>query len=39
MKILNYTLISLLTVSLIGCKKDGKTNESGKDSLTAKKIL
>ncbi|MGN7865556.1 YARHG domain-containing protein [Chryseobacterium sp.] len=37
MKILNYTLISLLTVSLIGCKKDGKTNESGKDSLTAKK--
>lgn len=37
MKILNYTLISLLTVSLIGCKKDGKTNESAKDSLTAKK--
>jgi hypothetical protein len=37
MKIVNYTLISLLTVSLIGCKKDGKVNESGKDSLTAKK--
>ncbi|MGG7552286.1 YARHG domain-containing protein [Chryseobacterium arthrosphaerae] len=37
MKILNYTFISLLTVALIGCKKDGKTNESGKDSLTAKK--
>ncbi|ROI01389.1 YARHG domain-containing protein [Chryseobacterium sp. G0240] len=37
MKILNYTLISLLAVSLIGCKKYGKTNESGKDSLTAKK--
>ena len=37
MKIVNYTLISLLTVSLIGCKKDGKANESGKDSLTAKK--
>lgn len=37
MKILNYTLISLLTVSLIGCKKDGKVNESGKDSLTTKK--
>ncbi|AZA78678.1 YARHG domain-containing protein [Chryseobacterium sp. G0186] len=37
MKILNYTLISLLTISLVGCKKDGKTNESGKDSLTAKK--
>lgn len=37
MKILNYTFISLLTVALVGCKKDGKTNESGKDSLTAKK--
>ena len=37
MKIVNYTLISLLTVSLIGCKKDGKVNEFGKDSLTAKK--
>ncbi len=37
MKIVNYMLISLLTVSLIGCKKDGKVNESGKDSLTAKK--
>lgn len=37
MKTLHYTLISLLAVSLIGCKKDGKTNESNKDSLTAKK--
>ncbi|RXM52273.1 MULTISPECIES: YARHG domain-containing protein [unclassified Chryseobacterium] len=37
MKTLHYTLISLLTVSLISCKKDGKTNESPKDSLTAKK--
>ncbi|TXI87379.1 MAG: serine/threonine protein kinase, partial [Chryseobacterium sp.] len=37
MKIVNYTLISLLTASLISCKKDGKTNESGEDSLTAKK--
>lgn len=37
MKILNYTLISLLTVSLLSCKKEGKTTESGKDSLTAKK--
>lgn len=37
MKTLHYTLISLLTVSLINCKKDGKTNESPKDSLTAKK--
>lgn len=37
MKILNYTLISLLALSLISCKKDGKDNASGKDSLTAKK--
>ncbi|SDI65314.1 YARHG domain-containing protein [Chryseobacterium jejuense] len=37
MKTLHYTLISLLAVSLISCKKDGKTNESNKDSLTAKK--
>ncbi|WP_160138172.1 YARHG domain-containing protein [Chryseobacterium sp. c4a] len=37
MKILNYTFVSLLAVSLISCKKDGKTNESNKDSLTAKK--
>lgn len=37
MKILNYTLLSLLAASLISCKKDGKTNESNKDSLTAKK--
>jgi hypothetical protein len=37
MKILNYTFTALLAVSLISCKKDGKTSESGKDSLTAKK--
>ncbi|UCA58567.1 YARHG domain-containing protein [Chryseobacterium rhizoplanae] len=37
MKTLHYPLISLLAVSLISCKKDGKTNESNKDSLTAKK--
>ncbi|WP_419494313.1 YARHG domain-containing protein [Chryseobacterium bernardetii] len=37
MKTLHYSLISLLAVSLISCKKDGKTNESNKDSLTAKK--
>lgn len=29
--------MSLLTISLLSCKKDGKTNESNKDSLTAKK--
>ncbi|MGE8556283.1 MAG: YARHG domain-containing protein [Chryseobacterium jejuense] len=37
MKTLHYTLMSLLTISLLSCKKDGKTNESNKDSLTAKK--
>lgn len=37
MKILNYTLVSLLAVSLLSCKKDGKMNESGKDSVIAKK--
>lgn len=37
MKILNYTLISLLAAALISCKKDGKISTSGKDSLTAKK--
>lgn len=37
MKILNYTFISLLAVSLISCKKEGKDNGSGKDSLVAKK--
>nr|WP_315031608.1 YARHG domain-containing protein [uncultured Chryseobacterium sp.] len=37
MKTLSYALISLLTLSLAGCKKEGKTNESGKDSLTTKK--
>lgn len=37
MKILNYTLISLLTLSLISCKKDGKETASSKDSLITKK--
>lgn len=37
MKISNYTLISLLAIVLVSCKKEGKINESGKDSLTAKK--
>jgi hypothetical protein len=37
MKILKLTLISLFTVSLIACKKDGKEAGSSKDSLTAKK--
>ncbi|MDM1553915.1 MULTISPECIES: YARHG domain-containing protein [Chryseobacterium] len=37
MKTLHYTLISLLAVSLISCKKEGKTIESHKDSLTSKK--
>ena len=37
MKALHYTFISLLAVSLISCKKDGKINESHQDSLTAKK--
>ena len=37
MKIFNYTFISLLAAALISCKKDGKPNESNKDSLTAKK--
>ncbi|WP_415324893.1 YARHG domain-containing protein [Chryseobacterium sp. MMS23-Vi53] len=37
MKILKLTLISLFTITLIGCKKDGKTTDSSKDSLTAKK--
>ncbi|PWN68580.1 YARHG domain-containing protein [Chryseobacterium phosphatilyticum] len=37
MKTLHYTLISMLALSLLSCKKDGKINESGKDSLTAKK--
>ncbi|REC43477.1 YARHG domain-containing protein [Chryseobacterium pennipullorum] len=37
MKLSHYTLISLIAVSLAGCKKEGKNNESGKDSLTAKK--
>jgi hypothetical protein len=37
MKILKLTLISLFTISLISCKKDGKVTDSSKDSLTAKK--
>ena len=37
MKILHYTLISLLAVSLASCKKDGKTDGKTQDSLTAKK--
>ncbi|MET3536549.1 YARHG domain-containing protein [Chryseobacterium limigenitum] len=37
MKILKLTLISLFTVSLVACKKDGKQTESSKDSLVAKK--
>ncbi|GEN71987.1 MULTISPECIES: YARHG domain-containing protein [Chryseobacterium] len=37
MKILNYTLASMLAVSLLSCKKDGKVNETGKDSVIAKK--
>ncbi|AZA81464.1 serine/threonine protein kinase [Chryseobacterium lactis] len=37
MKTLNYAFISLLAVSLLSCKKEGKTNVTGKDSLTAKK--
>lgn len=37
MKILKLTLISLFTVTLVSCKKDAKTTDSSKDSLTAKK--
>jgi len=37
MKTLKLTLISLFTVSLIACKKDGKETKSSKDSLIAKK--
>jgi len=37
MKTLKLTLISLFTVSLIACKKDGKEAGLSKDSLTAKK--
>ncbi|GAA4164582.1 hypothetical protein GCM10022217_35400 [Chryseobacterium ginsenosidimutans] len=37
MKILKLTLISLFTISLVACKKDAKTTDSSKDSLTAKK--
>ncbi|MFC3159904.1 YARHG domain-containing protein [Chryseobacterium arachidis] len=37
MKILKLTLISLFTVALVSCKKEAKTTDSSKDSLTAKK--
>lgn len=37
MKILKLTLISLFTIGLVACKKDAKTTDSSKDSLTAKK--
>jgi hypothetical protein len=37
MKILKLTLISLFTLALVSCKKDAKTTDSSKDSLTAKK--
>lgn len=37
MKILKLTLISLFTIGLIACKKDGKETKSSKDSLVAKK--
>lgn len=37
MKILKLTLISLFTVTLVSCKKETKTTDSLKDSLTAKK--
>ncbi len=36
MKILKLTLISLFTVTLVSCKKEAKTTDSSKDSLTAK---
>jgi hypothetical protein len=37
MKILKLTLITLFTITLTGCKKDGKTTDSSKDSLSGKK--
>jgi len=37
MKILKLTLISLFTIGLVSCKKEAKTTDSSKDSLTAKK--
>jgi hypothetical protein len=37
MKILKLTLISLFTITLIGCKKETITSNSSKDSLTVKK--
>ncbi|KMQ69826.1 serine/threonine protein kinase [Chryseobacterium sp. FH2] len=36
MKFLKLTLISLFTITLVACKKDGKSVNSSKDSLTAK---
>ncbi|MBB4806857.1 hypothetical protein HNP38_002153 [Chryseobacterium defluvii] len=37
MKTLKLTLIPLLAATLVSCKKEAKTNESPKDSLTVKK--
>jgi len=37
MKTLKLTLISLFTITLIGCKKDSQTINNSKDSLTVKK--
>lgn len=37
MKILKLSLISLFTISLVSCKKDGKTTDSSNDSLITKK--
>lgn len=37
MKTLKITLISLFTISLVGCKKDTQAINNSKDSLTAKK--
>lgn len=37
MKILKLSLISLFTIGLTACKKDVKTTDPSKDSLTAKK--
>lgn len=37
MKTLQLTLISLLAITLISCKKETKTTDSTKDSLSAKK--
>ncbi len=37
MKILNFTLASILIISLASCKKDGTITEKSKDSLITKK--